>query len=162
MSLALGPLPRGRTERGESARRAKASTPARAARPGRCVNGREMTGESLVAGAHRDLVPTTVAVHAPLVDDRAARIGAGAHDGEAGGNAEAEVKAMMPAMGGRSRGKRRGNEGGDGGSRDDGLAEHVVWLLCLEGRLAVLDRQSIGAPAAFKIAPLNRVSSMTW
>src|SRR5215470_16437751 len=101
--------------------REKASTPARAARPGRCVNGRE---GSLVAGAHRDLVPTAVAVHTPLVDDRAAgRIDAGAEEAEA----DADAEAMMPeAMGGGGRGKRRGNEGGNGGGRDEGLAEHVV------------------------------------
>src|SRR5689334_3798517 len=57
-------------------------------------------------------------------------------------------------MGGGGGGKRRGSNGGDSGSCDDGLAEHVVWLL-ISGRpeWRSLHCQSIAVQGAFKTGP---------
>src|SRR5262245_22406473 len=136
----------------------KTSTPARVARPGRCTREGEGTF-GLVAVGHRDLVEATVTAPAPLVDSLAAT-----PDVDAGADkTEADVEAMVPGMGGCGRGKHRGSKGGDGGSRDDGLAEHVS-LAPVSGRpqWPSLHRQSPAARGAFKIRPLNRVSSTTW
>src|SRR5437762_4821819 len=80
----------------------------------------------LVAVGHRDLEVAAVAVLAPLVNGLAATtdIDAGADEAEADTKADAVVPEAMCGGGG---GKRRGSQSGDGGNRDDGLAEHVVW-----------------------------------